>query len=173
MNPIKNAEHYTDVVPFEALRVFRGDVFVMTTPSGIERMVLVVSNDACNKFSNMVEVVNITTALKKPLPTHVQIMLNTSATVQCEAVNTVYKDRLGKWIRRCSPVEMEAINEALMISLGIEKKEPEKQAENMDTVQPQAAESINEELIKARTAMSLYKKLYEQLLEKLTTREGG
>lgn len=166
MNPIKNAEHYTDVVPYEALRVFRGDIFTLSNLNGSERMVLVVSNDACNKFSNMIEVVNITTAVKKPIPTHVPIILNEPATIQCEAVNTVYKDRLGKWIRRCSPAEMEAINEALMISLGIEKKEPEK----IDTVQPQAAESPSEELIKAKTAMSLYKKLYDQLVDKITMR---
>lgn len=86
-----------------------------------DRPAIVVSNDRCNKYSPVVEVVFVTTARRKQLlPTHV-IVHSTPATsvVLCEHVYSVDKSRIDRIIGHCSDKEIFKINEALAISLGL------------------------------------------------------
>ena len=85
------------------------------------RPAIIVSNDINNRHSTTVEVVYLTTKPKKFLPTHVSISSATlPSTALCEQVTTVSTTRLQKLLGECSPEEMEAVNKAMMISLGIE-----------------------------------------------------
>lgn len=61
----------------------RGDIYYIDSPpisTGCEQMfsrpAVVVSNEANNKFSPNVEVVYLTSQVKKPLPTHTAIALS-------------------------------------------------------------------------------------------------
>lgn len=79
-----------------------------------------VSNDACNAFSAVVEVVYLTTKNKKHLPTHVRLMESSRpSTALCEAVYSVDKCRLDDLIGPANRSTMEKIDHALLISLGI------------------------------------------------------
>lgn len=80
------------------------------------RPAIIVSNDIGNNHSPVVEVVWLTTANKKPLPTHVKIGYSTAL---CEQIHTVDKTRLVDFKRVCTEKEMMLINRAMMISLGI------------------------------------------------------
>ena len=87
---------------------------------------IIVSNDIGNFHSPNVEVVYLTTANKKTLPTHVP--LNDIGTALCESVYTVSKERLGERLKTLTESEMSVINDKLLISLGIDKPQEKPQA---------------------------------------------
>lgn len=105
----------------------RGDIFYIErfgTQAGCEqrsgRPGIVVSNDLNNKYSETVEVVYLTSAPKKDLPTHVAIRSATrDSTALCEQVTTISVDRLTNFVARCTTQELEEVDKAIMISLGI------------------------------------------------------
>lgn len=85
------------------------------------RPAIIVSNDLCNKYSPVIEVVFTTSARKsRLLPTHV-VMHSTpyNSIACCEAVYSVDKSRIQKVIGFCSTSEILQINHALAISLGL------------------------------------------------------
>ena len=85
------------------------------------RPAIIVSNDLNNENAQTVEIVYLTTQPKKELPTHVQIMCNGRAsTALCEQVSTVAIERLENYMGTCTDDEMGKINDAIMISLGVE-----------------------------------------------------
>jgi mRNA interferase MazF len=115
----------------------RGDIFYVEKIFGsrgceIEggRPAVVVSNDKCNMFSGVVEVVFLTSKQKKDLPTHVEVICQNKSTALCEQIHSVSVDRLGQWYKTCTDEEMKAIDEALMISLQLEKVQVEHEAES-------------------------------------------
>ena len=111
--------------------IYKGDIFYIEKPTQYQntgseqsagRPAIIVSNDTGNYHSDVVEVVYLTTKEKTPLPTHVKVMCQVPSTALCEQIFTVSKERLGGYIRTCTDEEMAAIDEALMISLGIERE---------------------------------------------------
>lgn len=80
------------------------------------RPAIIVSNDIGNTHSPVVEVVWLTSADKKPLPTHVVIG---NSIALCEQIHTVDKSRLVELKKCCTEKQMMQINRAMMISLGI------------------------------------------------------
>ena len=142
--------------------VRRGDTFATGSEMQSGRPGIIVSNDTANQHSPCVEVVYLTSQDKKPLPTHVTVKCKTLSTALCEGVYTVSKDRLGDFIRSASEEEMEEINKALLVSLGlngVSQTEPGDEEE-----EPGVDQS---EIISLSTERDLYKHLYEQLLDKV------
>lgn len=84
------------------------------------RPAIIVSNDALNATSDVIEVVFLTTKPKKELPTHVTInATGIPSTALCEQVNSVSKALVGDYFGRCSVEEMREINSALRRSLDV------------------------------------------------------
>ncbi len=134
------------------------------------RPAIVVSNDANNIHSTVYEVVYLTTQDKTPLPTHVTIRSsNRVSTALCEQVASVSLERFGDYIGKVTDEEMKAINKALMISFDL--LEPVTIAEDTcikraETIE-EAVMTIDEALIVTGTERDTYKRLYEQVLNKL------
>lgn len=85
------------------------------------RPAIVVSNDMNNEHSEVIEVVYLTTQPKTDLPTHVTIRSTSKlSTALCEQVSAVSVDRVNAYAGQCSEKEMENIDIALMISLGLD-----------------------------------------------------
>lgn len=106
----------------------RGDIyFVEQVPGAMGseqqtgRPAIVVSNNACNKFSTVVEVVYLTTrTTKAKLPTHVPINgPERKSTALCEQVDSISIERLGSYMGKLTSTELAKINHALAISLGL------------------------------------------------------
>lgn len=142
------------------------------------RPAVIVSNDKCNIFSNVVEIVYLTTQEKNDLPTHVDIYsTGRKSTVLCEQIHSISKERIGDYVATCTDNEMQMINIALAVSLGLDF---EKQEDNVDeTVKsftppsersPDEAlyDGLRDDLLKTRTERDLYKTLYEQILRMVT-----
>lgn len=108
----------------------RGDIFYIKDsdsqqPVGAEiwpnRAGLIISNDALNKSSGVVEIVYLSTSpRKRPSPTHVPVNSGTKkAIAMCEQIHTVDKSRLTDKIDHITDEEMVDIEEALLFSLQI------------------------------------------------------
>ena len=89
---------------------------------------IIMSNDQNNRASGTVEVVYLTTRPKKDLPTHVTIRsLERESTALCEQVTSVSGDRLGRCMGEVTEAEMQSLEIAMLISLGIEMERAEPQ----------------------------------------------
>ena len=193
-----NEPKYTDVK--------RGEIYYINNEANASsvgseqtnnRPAIIVSNDVGNKHSGIVEIVYLTTQPKKHLPTHVDIYTTTEpSTALCEQITTVSKFRLDRYINECSQQEMEDIDRALAISLGLSKvtkgmiKYLEKwdkmlEEENNITIEDPPvipAESCGDNLFSnedvayiatLETQLGLYKKFYEDTHELLKLSIGG
>lgn len=93
---------------------------------------IIVSTNGLNATAKTVEVVYLTTAPKKVLPTHVTIeSTGRPSTALCEHIDYVSILLVGDYCGRCTDEEMDAIDTALMHSLSLygqatkENMEPE------------------------------------------------
>ena len=142
------------------------------------RPAIIVSNNKCNMFSSVVEVVYLTTQEKIELPTHVDInSTNRKSTALCEQVHSVFVDRIGNYVSMCTEQEMQMIDVALAISLGLDFGSPEQSLKSEEVkicfappeMQPENSvyDGLRDDLLKCRTECELYKQLYNQLLERV------
>jgi len=103
----------------------RGDIFFADLESGGvgseqsgTRPVLIIQNNVGNRFSPTVIVACITSSqTKTKLPTHV--LWEPSSTILCEQIKTIDKQRLGRYMGTLSQIQMEKVNYALRLSLGM------------------------------------------------------
>ena len=105
----------------------RGQIYYIRTSYAEEgseqrgdRPAVIVSNDVNNQHSETIEVVYMTTQPKHDLPTHVYIRSALRpSTVLCEQICTVSKQRAGELIGELTATELQSIDNALAISLGL------------------------------------------------------
>ena len=123
---------------------------------------VIVSADALNHTSEVVEVVYMTTQPKKDLPTHVLVQATgKESTACCEQIDSVSTQRLGHYCGHCSDDEMAAIEAALRSSLGLRAAEtPTYEVEGGSTLDELAAD-----LEAARAERDRYAKMVDLLLE--------
>lgn len=134
------------------------------------RPAIIVSNNANNNHSTVYEVVYLTSQDKPPLPTHVTIRSsNRVSTALCEQVSSISVDRFGDYIGKVTDEEMKALNIALMISFDLSEPVDThiKMAEKVQDAPVQEVVTVDEAIIKAQVERDTYKRLYEQLLDKL------
>ena len=109
------------------MKVNRGDIWyadlspVVGSEQGGIRPVVIVQNDAGNKFSPTVIVVAITSKHKKALPTHVKLDshagLAMNSTVMTEQLRTLSKMRLRQKVGAVSALNLQEIDRALRVSM--------------------------------------------------------
>lgn len=107
--------------------VHRGDIFWIRQDHGAvgseyrkNRPAIIVSNEKNNTYSGTVEIVYLTTAEKKPMPTHVSIdTMGKQSTALCEAIYTVDKERLENYYCTLTADEMKLVDQAVLVSLGL------------------------------------------------------
>lgn len=114
-------------------KILRGDIYYVAsaddvTPIGCEiwsdRPALVVSNDTTNQTAGVVEVVYLSTSMKKrPTPLHVRVRSGSrNAIAMCGQIHTVDKSRLRQKLGTVTETEMSVVDKALCFSLGINEE---------------------------------------------------
>lgn len=161
------------------------------------RPAIIVSNNKNNDLSGTVEVVYLTTKPKKDLPTHVTIhSAPRESTALCEQIATVSVERIGSYYSECTEAEMDAMDVAMMISLGMSfAKEPAKadEAKNEDVVaaekydeaennckcldaiiagQKESIARLEHDLVAVGAQRDLLRGMYNDLLEKSTIQKA-
>ncbi len=109
--------------------ISRGDIYyadlnpVVGCEQGGIRPVLILQNDIGNRHSPTTIVCAITGKPKKPLPTHTAVAgagrLSMESFALLEQIRTIDRTRLRGWSGRLDEQEMEEINQALSISVGL------------------------------------------------------
>ena len=105
----------------------RGDILIISSRNDIvgceqcgDRPAIVVSNNQCNRFSDVIEIVYITSSTKnKKLPTHVDIFVDKKSIALCEQINSISKKRIKMKRFALNSDKMKEIDNALKISLGL------------------------------------------------------
>ena len=114
----------------QTLLVKRGEVYWADLSQGIGseqagvRPVVIVQNDVGNRFSTTVIVACISSQIQKgKLPTHIEVGkkygLEKDSVVLCEQLKTIDKVRLKERITCFNPTVMSAINQAILVSVGL------------------------------------------------------
>ena len=110
----------------------RGDIWLVNLNGGIGseqtmiRPVAILQNNSGNKYSPTVTIVPLTSRSKKWLPTHVTLHKTTCllslSVALAEQVTTISKERFIKYIGEVNKSEMFAIENALLVQMGIGSK---------------------------------------------------
>lgn len=144
-----------------------------------DRPAIIVSNEEINEGNYNFMVVFLTTRPKRDEKTHVTIRSSSRmSTALCEQITTVSSEQIGKYIGTCTIDEMEAVDRACIIALGIEETsyEPDANDGEEDICAHMAIENealmydLEKELIEARTRADTIMKMYNELLEKTLDR---
>ena len=113
------------------MNIKRGDIYyadlspVVGSEQGGIRPVLIVQNDVGNRYSPTVIAAAITSRMgKNKLPTHIDIYadrvgLAKDSVVLLEQVRTIDKQRLGEKMGHLDVETMNAVDDAISISLGL------------------------------------------------------
>ena len=155
----------------------RGEIYYVSIApqTGCEiqagRPAIIVSNHRSNATSDVLEVVYLTTRPKKDLPTHVRITsTGRDSTALCEQISSVSRSRFGNYVGYCSDEEMQLLERALMISLGIADLGTAPVTEDLPHNDGTSAEpSTAAELVRVEAERDIYKRMYEQMLEKVVS----
>ncbi|MBR7084320.1 MAG: type II toxin-antitoxin system PemK/MazF family toxin [Oscillospiraceae bacterium] len=111
----------------------RGDIYfadlgnTVGSEQGGIRPVLIVQNDIGNYYSPTSIVLPITSAWKKPLPTHAELVpecgLRKHSTALAEQIRTIDRSRILRYAGYLYPEEMQPINRAILTALGVNNSE--------------------------------------------------
>ena len=102
----------------------RGEIYYVDNDNAVGceqggvRPALIIGNNVGNKYSPVLIVVYFTLQPKKPMPTHVYI--HGHGTALCEQIFTIDKTRILTKKGECTSGDMELVNKALRVSLGME-----------------------------------------------------
>jgi len=97
---------------------------VVGSEQGGVRPILIVQNNTGNKYSPTIIAAAITSQLNKAkLPTHIELSANEfglmkDSVILLEQIRTLDKRRIKEKIGELSPLKMQKVNTALLISLG-------------------------------------------------------
>lgn len=123
------------------------------------RPAIIVSNEKNNANSSVFEIVYLTTQPKQDLPTHIVIRsAKRNSIALCEQITSVSEDRIGDYIGVCTDAEMQQIDIALAVSLGIN-------IAVRPTVEVKPVAN-SDAVVRIEAERDVYKKLYEQMLER-------
>lgn len=104
--------------------------------------------------ARIVNAVYLTTQPRQDLPTHVRI--NSSkyqSTALCEQITSVSSERVGDYMGHCSDREMQMVDVALQIALGIDP-----------TADGGRADDLTKQLIRTEAERDTFKSLYENAI---------
>ena len=177
------------------MNMYRGDIFYMENTDGSEKPVIIITPDEIlEKKPDYVYTILMTTKEKDQGPTHVEVMCKVPSVALCERIYGTNVDRIGEYIRSCTEEEIQKVDEAIMLTLGITENNNAAARERIKQLEEQLAkeketsdriltkfreetERYNElerekgygndkEYIRAVAERDVYKNMYMDLLER-------
>lgn len=157
----------------------RGEIYYVNIPSATghemqkDRPGIIVSCDELNRSSPTVAVVMCSASYKRDLPEHIAIRETpVLSTAMCEHIYTVDKTRLGRFMGSCSKSEMAAVDIGIMAGLGLGAYDLARPVEDVQCSSvTDNTEEVRTALVRAEEGRSIYKELYDGLLERMMMME--
>ena len=200
----KNGSGYSDPTAYKAImnggatlmNTYHGDIFYIANDGRAgETPAIIVSPDTwLEQDPEFVQAVLMTTKENEQLLTHVEVMCRVPSIALCERIFKVDTDRIGEYIRSCTEEEIQKVDEAIMLTLGITENNNVADLERIKQLEEQLAkeketsdrilakfreetERYNElerekgygndkEYIRAIAERDVYKSMYMDLLER-------
>ena len=104
----------------------RGEIWWVNFESSIggeikkKRPVVIISNNAANKFLNRVQVIPVTSNVEKVYPSEAVITVNNESNkAMADQLTTVSKERLTNKLAVLNPDDMQKVNKAIKVQLGL------------------------------------------------------
>ena len=103
------------------MNTYHGDIFYIANDGRAgETPAIIVSPDTwLEQDPEFVQAVLMTTKENEQLLTHVEVMCRVPSIALCERIFKVNTDRIGEYIRSCTEEEIQKVDEAIMLTLGI------------------------------------------------------
>lgn len=125
------------------MNMYRGDIFYTENTVRNETPVIIITpNDVLEKNPDYVYTILMTTKEKDQSPTHVEVMCKVPSVALCERIYGTNVERIGEYIRSCTEEEMQRIDEAIMLTLGI--------IENNNVADQERIKQLEEQLAKEK-----------------------
>lgn len=148
----QNGSGYSDPTAYKAImnvggatvmNMYRGDIFYMENTDGSKKPVIIITPDEIlEKNPDYVYTILMTTKEKDQAPTHVEVMCKVPSVALCERIYGTNVDRIGEYIRSCTKEEIQKVDEAIMLTLGI--------AENNNAADQERIKQLEEQLAKEK-----------------------
>lgn len=125
------------------------------------RPAVIISNDVLNTKLSTIEVVFLTTRVK-PISQAYTTVRSTGliSTVVCDQITTIDKNRVGEYIGRCTPEEMQKVDKAVLYSVGLENYGTELMSD----------EQVLFRMQKIKSERDVYKEMYDNLFDKIISK---
>lgn len=150
----KNGSGYYDPTAFKAIintggvnnmEVYKGDIFYIEKgKTGESSPAVVVSATETVKETGCAQVAWLTNKEENSSPTHVKVMCVTPSVAICEKLSFAYLDRFGEFVRTCTEKEIQDIDNALLITFGIERQNDNADSEEIRTLKKELEEKQRE-----------------------------
>lgn len=151
----------------------RGEVYylVYNHPSMLSgnrahRPVLIVSSNKGNEVTPFVQVLSLTTQVKHGFMYPPVESTGKTSYVKCNEIQSVPKDDLDKYVCTLTEAEMEAVDRAMMVALGLNNSTDNAENDEIATLKEEIA-SLEDELDETIIQRDIWKRMYGKAIDKI------
>lgn len=134
------------------------------------RPVLIVSSNKGNETTPFVQILSMTTQPRYGFMFPQVEATGKTSWVKCNEIQSVSKDDLGKYLCTLSESEMEAIDRAMMVALGLNNSITEEENEEIERLKEEISE-LEDKLEDVAIQRDTWKRMYDKAIDKLAEKE--
>lgn len=151
-------------------KIYKGDVFTVETNAEGEQMAVVISTDEVNDTNGSVVAVYLNEKPNQGREAEVTVSASGLRTANCTKIYTLNKSRLTEYVKTLTDSELSGMEDALAYTFGLPCAREEKECAEEPGQVPVQAAGDTAERIRLETERDMYKKLYEDMLERAVGR---
>ena len=155
----------------------RGEVYYllyehpsMLAGNKAHRPVLIVSSNKGNEVTPFVQVLSLTTQVKHGFMYPPVESTGKTSYVKCNEIQSVPKEDLDKCLGTLTEAEMEAVDRAMMVALGLNNSTDNEENDEIEKLNEKIA-SLEDDLDECVIQRDIWKRMYEKAIDKIADRQ--